>query len=469
MDDSTTKRVWVRALGCQMNKLDSQLVLGQLAPLGYQPTEDETEADLIIFHTCSVRQHAEDRAYSLIGATRRLLRRRPELVVAVVGCMAQREGERVRQRASHVRLVVGTRMLSHFPELLAHVERTGGALVAIDEAAWAWPRRTARFRQSPFQAFVAVMRGCDNFCSYCVVPYVRGRAVSRSPADVLSEVEELVADGVVEVTLLGQNVDAYGRDCPARGWSLAGLLRRLHEVPGLRRLRFITSHPRDMSEELLRAMSELPRVSPYLHLPAQSGSDAVLRRMRRGYTRARYLDLVERARELVAGLTLASDFIVGFPGETEVDFAQTVELVRRVGFKNSFIFKYSPRPGTAATKLADDVPQETKRRRNQDLLDVQAEVSLALNRELIGQQLRVLVEGPSKRDPSRLTGRSRGDHIVCFDGPLGLVGGEVEVQVREATALTLFGDLVEETRRGEAVSVPVTEGSSRGATGEELR
>lgn len=459
MAESQTKRVWVRALGCQMNKLDGQLLLSQLAPLGYEPTGRQDEADLLIFHTCSVRRHAEDRAYSLIGATRRLVRRRPEVVVAVVGCMAQREGERLRRRAPHVRLVVGTRMLGQFTRLLAEVERTGGAVVAVDEGTLVWPSRLTRFRRSPFQAFVATMRGCDNFCSYCVVPYVRGRAVSRAPQDIVGEVEALVADGVVEVTLLGQNVDAYGRDRPGGGWSLAGLLRRLQRVSGLRRLRFVTSHPRDMTEELLRTVAELPPVCPYLHLPAQSGSDAVLGRMRRGYTRADYLRLAERARELIPELTLASDFIVGFPGETEEDFQQTVALVQQVRFKNSFIFKYSARPGTKAARLPDDVPLSVKQRRNQELLAVQAEVSQAVNRGCVGRTLSVLVEGPSKRDRSRLTGRSPGDHIVCFRRPGDLVGREVGVCITDATALTLFGEVAKEP--GHLATV-----SAEGATAE---
>jgi len=444
MADSQPKRVWVRTLGCQMNKLDGQLLLSQLAALGYEPTDRRDEADLLIFHTCSVRQHAEDRAYSLIGETRRLVQRRPEVVVAVVGCMAQREGERLRQRAPHVRMVVGTRVLGRFTQLLSEVERTGGAVVATDEGALLWPDRLVRFRRSRFQAFVSIMRGCDNFCSYCIVPYVRGRAVSRPPGEIVTEVEHLAADGVVEVTLLGQNVDAYGRDRPQEGWSLAGLLRRLHDAPGLRRLRFVTSHPRDMTEELLQTMADLPRVAPYLHLPAQSGSDAVLRRMRRGYTRTHYLHLVERARQLIPGVTLASDFIVGFPGETEADFQQTVDLLREARFKNSFIFKYSPRPGTKAAHLPDDVPLSLKRQRNRELLTVQAEVSRELNRECIGRTLPVLVEGPSKRDPCRLTGRSPGDRIVCFPGPADLVGREVEVLITEVTALTLVGELVSE-------------------------
>lgn len=452
MAESQTKRVWVRALGCQMNKLDGQLLLSQLAPLGYEPTECQEEADLLIFHTCSVRRHAEDRAYSLIGATRRLVRRHPEVVVAVVGCMAQREGEGLRRRAPHVRLVVGTRMLGQFTRLLAEVERTGGAVVAVEEGTLVWPSRLTGFRRSLFQAFVAIMRGCDNFCSYCIVPYVRGRAVSRAPQEIVGEVEALVADGVVEVTLLGQNVDAYGRDRPREGWSLAGLLRRLQRVPGLRRLRFVTSHPGDMTEELLRTVAELPPVCPYLHLPAQSGSDAVLGRMRRGYTRADYLRLAERARELIPELTLASDFIVGFPGETEEDFQQTVALVQEVRFRNSFIFKYSARPGTKAARLPDDVPLSVKQRRNQELLAVQAEVSQAVNRGCVGRTLSVLVEGPSRRDPSRLTGRSPGDHIVCFRGPGDLVGREVGVRITDVTALTLFGEVAEEPGQLTAVS-----------------
>jgi tRNA-2-methylthio-N6-dimethylallyladenosine synthase len=438
----TGKRVWVQALGCQMNKHDSEVLLSQLASLGYEPVEEQAEADLVVFHTCSVRAHAEERAYSLIGATRALTQRRPGVVVAVVGCMAQREGAGLRARAPHVRLVVGTHMLGEFPQLLWEVERTGGAVVATGEGARLWPGRLPRFRHSSFQAFVAIMRGCSNACSYCIVPLVRGRAVSREPADIAFEVEALAADGVVEVTLLGQNVDAYGRDRPQERWSLAGLLRRLHEVRGLRRLRFVTSHPGDVTEELLRTMAELPRVSPYLHLPVQSGSDAVLARMRRGYTRGQYLQVVERARTLVPGVTLASDFIVGFPGETEEEFRQSGDLLARVRFKNSFIFKYSPRPGTAAAGCADDVPREVKKRRNQELLAVQAEVSLALNREGIGRTLPVLVEGPSKRDPTRLTGRTPGDRIVCFPGPASCAGEEVDVLITGATALVLHGELV---------------------------
>jgi tRNA-2-methylthio-N6-dimethylallyladenosine synthase len=280
---------------------------------------------------------------------------------------------------------------------------------------------------------------------------VRGPAVSREPEDILAEVEALAADGVVEVTLLGQNVDAYGRDRPEERWSLAGLLRRLHEVPGLRRLRFVTSHPRDMTEELLRTVAELPRVSPYLHLPVQSGSDSVLGRMRRGYTRSQYLQLVGRARELVPGVTLASDFIVGFPGETEEDFRQSVDLLTQVRFKNSFIFKYSPRPGTAAARLADDVLRPVKERRNQELLAAQAEVSLALNREAVGRRLPVLVEGPSKRDPSRLAGRTPGDRIVCFPGPIDSVGKEVDVLITGATALVLLGGELVRPAGGSAV------------------
>jgi len=440
MTDGRTLRVWVRALGCQMNKLDSRLLLSEVAALGYQQTDRQEEADLLIFHTCSVREHAEQRALSLIGETARLVRRRPEVVVAVVGCMAQRLADKLLARAPHVRLVVGTRMLGQFGRLLQEVVSDGRTIVATQEGLLLWSERAVRFRQSPFQAYVSIMRGCDNWCSYCVVPRVRGPAASRPSASVVAEVEALVADGTVEVTLLGQNVDAYGRDL-GNGESLAGLLRRLHEVEGLRRLRFVTSHPRDMTEELLRTVGELPRVCPYLHLPAQSGSDTVLRRMRRGYTRSQYLRLVERAYQLVPEVTVASDFIVGFPGESEEDFGQSVELIRRCRFKNSFIFKYSPRPGTKAAEFADDVPREVKRRRNRELLAVQEEVSLSQNRGLIGRTVRVLVEGPSRRDPARLTGRDPGDHIVCFAGSKELVGREVAVLITEATALTLLGEL----------------------------
>jgi tRNA-2-methylthio-N6-dimethylallyladenosine synthase len=439
MSSHRNRRVWTRALGCQMNKLDSQLVLSQVTDLGYEPTDRQAEADLLIFHTCSVREHAEQRAMSLIGETATLVGRRPDTVVAVVGCMAQRLAGVLAERAPHVRLVVGTRMLAEFGRLLQEVLSDSATVVATGEGPVDRIHRAVRFRQSPFQAYVSIMRGCDNFCSYCVVPHVRGRAASRRPASVCREVEALVADGVREVTLLGQNVDAYGRDLDGEE-GLAALLRRLHEIPGLARLRFVTSHPRDMTDELLRTVADLPEVCPYLHVPAQSGSDAVLRRMRRGYTSARYLEVVEQARDRIPDVTLASDFIVGFPGETEEDFARSVALVRRCRFKNSFIFKYSPRPGTRAAHLSDDVPMETKRRRNHELLAVQEEVSLQENRQLIGRRVEVLVEGPSKRDPRKLTGRDRGDRVVCFPGGEDLVGREVTVRVTEVTALTLLGE-----------------------------
>jgi tRNA-2-methylthio-N6-dimethylallyladenosine synthase len=332
-------------------------------------------------------------------------------------------------------------MLSEFGALLQEVLTDGTRVAATGEQPLHWSDRAVRFRQSPFQAYVSIMRGCDNFCTYCIVPYVRGRAVSRPPESVVGEVESLVADGVVEVTLLGQNVDAYGHDLD-RSETLAGLLCRLQDIPGLRRLRFVTSHPRDMTEELLRAVAELPAVCPYLHMPAQSGSDSVLRRMHRGYTSSRYLDLVDQAYTLIPDVTLASDFIVGFPGETEEDFDRSVALVRRCRFKNSFVFKYSPRIGTRAADMVDDVPWEEKRRRNGELLAVQEEVSLRGNQAFVGRTVSVLVEGLSRRDRTRWTGRDRGDHIVCFTGGEKLVGREVDVLVTEATALTLLGEFV---------------------------
>ncbi len=437
-----------------MNKLDSEVAAGQLVEAGYVPTEQSDDADVILINTCSVRQHAEDKVWSLLGALRALKARRPGLVLGVIGCMAQKERERILRRMPHVDLVCGPMELDRLPELVGDARRrqaspersrrdacaTGGPLLAVGEGHVGRVPRVVRRRQSPFQAFVAVMRGCDNFCSYCIVPYVRGREVSRPLDEVAAEARALVADGVKEVTLLGQNVNSYGRTF-GDGTTLVTLLRRLDHIEGLERLRFVTSHPKDASDELFHAMAELPSVCPYLHLPAQSGSNRVLRDMNRGYTREHYIERIARLREIVPGVEVASDFIVGFPGETEAEFEETVDLVRRAEFQNCFVFKYSPRGGTKAAELPDDVPWATKQERNRRILAVQQEIMRRRNAALVGRVLEVLVEGVSPRDPANLTGRSRANHIVAFPGETGLAGRTVSVTIVNSTALTLLGRL----------------------------
>ncbi|HRU06045.1 MAG TPA: tRNA (N6-isopentenyl adenosine(37)-C2)-methylthiotransferase MiaB [Candidatus Brocadiia bacterium] len=433
--------VFIHAYGCQMNKLDAELVLSSLAAAGYEQTADILAADVILYCTCSVRGHAEERVYSNLGALRRHKARRPGVVIGVLGCMAQKDGVHVLQRAPHVDLVCGTRAFPRIAEFVEAVRRGEGPLIATDETQIEAPERNVALRPHPCLGYVTVMRGCDNYCAYCIVPYVRGRETSRPIEEILDEARRLVDDGVREITLLGQNVNSYGMR-PALGPRLPDLLERLNGVPGLLRVRFVTSHPRDMSLEIFQAMRDLATVCESVHMPAQSGSDRVLAAMRRGYTAARYRELLAMARETVPGITIASDFIVGFPGETEADFEETAALVREARFQNCFIFKYSPRPGTRAAEMEDDVPEEEKKRRNNALLGIQETISLAAHKALVGSTGEVLVEGASKKDPGMLMGRLRTNEIVHFAGSATLRGRLVRVRVRGATPLTLQGEMV---------------------------
>jgi tRNA-2-methylthio-N6-dimethylallyladenosine synthase len=466
-----TKKLYIETVGCQMNVLDSELVVGSLRRQGYELTHEPTDADVILFNTCSVRQHAEDKIYSALGRLRAHKRRHPDKVLGVLGCMAQKDQELIVRRAPHVDVICGTGQLAQLPHLIEEVKRTGARQLAlsldrkegsrheVEQSFESYdPLRDPSMRPSPFQAYVRIMIGCDKFCTYCIVPSVRGPEQSRPPEHVAAEVRQLAAEGCKEVTLLGQTVNsyqfAYG---DGRRESLADLLTRIHDVPGIERIKFITNFPKDMSDDLLDAVRELPKVCPYLHVPAQSGCNDVLKRMKRLYTVEYYRDMLARCRERVPGVAISSDFIVGFCGETEESFARTCELVREGGFKNSYIFKYSPRPGTKADELfADDVPEEVKKRRNNDLLAIQNQVSLADHRGRIGETVEVLVEGPSKNaakiagpGPKQLTGRTMTDHIVVFEGNSRLIGRTVAVRVEEATAFTLFGSVV----TGEQVGV----------------
>ena len=438
--DQQYKTVFFETFGCQMNKLDAELSLGLLQEEGYKIVDKVDDANVILFNTCSVRQHAEDKVYSHLGALKTLKKRHPEVIVGVLGCMAQKDGEAIFKRMPHVDLVCGTRMFSRLPEMLLKIRNHGSHVLAIEEDQIVNVKRAVTYRPNFYQAFVTVMRGCDNYCSYCIVPYVRGREISRTIADVKEEAQSLVSNGCREVTLLGQNINSYGKGLRGNV-TLGYLLTELNEIDGLDRIRFVTSHPADMSRDLIRTISRLEKVCEYLHMPAQSGSDDILKRMRRGYTAGYYRDLISYARELIPHLTVASDFIVGFPGETEEDFQETVQLMEDIRFQNCFIFKYSPRTGTKAAELKDDVPDKTKRARNMKLLELQKQISLEENKKIIGKEMQVLVEGASKSDPNRLSGRTRQNHIVVFNGSQDLGGKLAGVVIHEVTDLTLFGKL----------------------------
>jgi tRNA-2-methylthio-N6-dimethylallyladenosine synthase len=455
-------KLYVETVGCQMNVLDSELVVGQLRSQGYELTDDIDQADTILYNTCSVRQHAEDKVYSALGRVRRLKERKPDLAIGVLGCMAQKDQGLILRRAPHVDVVVGPGQLGKVPELLAQARlsktpqmavslpRTGGTKDAVTASFAEYdPLREPAMRPSPFQAFVRVMMGCDKFCTYCVVPSVRGPEQSRPPGVIVEEARQLADQGVKEITLLGQTVNSYKyREADGQTARLSDLLARLHDIGAFERIKFITNFPNDMTDDLLQAVRDLPRVSRYLHVPAQSGCDEVLKRMKRMYSVALYDEMLARIRETVPGASVSSDFIVGFCGETEDSFRRSVRLVERARFKNSFIFKYSPRQGTKAdTLFIDDVPEEVKKRRNNDLLAVQTAISREDNRRFIGRSVDVLVEGPSKSaaradaagGPVQLTGRTSCDRIVVFDGHERLVGNFVPVTVEDASAVTLFG------------------------------
>jgi tRNA-2-methylthio-N6-dimethylallyladenosine synthase len=420
--------VFVEVFGCQMNKLDAELMASSLLDRGYAMTDRIDRAGVVLYVTCAVRQHAEDRVYSKIGRLRLRKERNPGLVVGLVGCIAQRDGPALLKRFPQLDIVCGTGEFLRIPDLIEEVRF----------------RRDRNLGPLPAQAFVSVMRGCDQKCTFCVVPTTRGPEASRPVAEVVDEVRALVDRGVVEVTLLGQTVNSYGKGlAPGRGIGLHTLLAGLDPIPGLERIRFITSHPRFMGASLIAAMADLEKVCEYLHLPVQSGSDRILRRMARGHTAARYRETIDRCRERIPGFTVATDFIVGFPGETDEDFEATRRLMEDIRFQGSFVFKYSPRPGTrAAEKMEDDVPERVKRERNAALLGAQERISGELNAARVGSVEEVLVEGVSKNDPSRLTGRTRGNSIVVFPGAPsdGLEGKLADVKIVASTPLTLIGE-----------------------------
>ncbi len=509
------KKIFMETFGCQMNVLDSELVEGQLKALGYAFTSDISAAQVVLYNTCSVRELAEQKVYSRLGRLRVRKADEPELVIGVIGCMAERDGVGMLKRLPHVDLMCGPGELDQLPHLLENVLATGRQQHAL---AGNTSRRTLTMDaaredglelldlsrsfspvENKYQAYIRIVRGCDKFCTYCVVPYTRGPEISRSPQAILDEARRMVDAGCLEITLLGQTVNHYVHEETIstssgpmqRRTTFAELLHRLHDsLPDLPRLRFLTSFPADFGDDILHVMAQSPRICRFLHIPAQSGSNRILKMMNRGYTCESYLALLERAKPIVPDIVFAGDIIVGFPTETDEDFQATCKLVETARYKNCFIFKYSPRPGTVAIKrFEDDVPDAVKRQRNNDVLKIQNRICQEINRDLIGQTIQVLCEGPSgwnkeadsvvagggtapaaptrmgnvelgsrlalAMTPTRttidttadgeltvqLTGRTTADQIVVFDGPLSLQGQIVSVKVHSAHAMTIFADV----------------------------
>ena len=461
-DQPTKKKLYIETVGCQMNLLDSELVVGKLRGEGYELTHDIGQADTILYNTCSVRQHAEDKIYSALGRIKNLKRDRPHVSIGVLGCMAQKDQGSILRRAPHVDIVVGPGQLGRVSELLNEAKQTGRPQMAVSlprtggsrdtvTASFAEydPLREPSMRPSPFQAFVRIMMGCDKFCTYCIVPSVRGPEQSRPPDAIVEEARALAGQGVKEITLLGQTVNSYKyAEGDGRQARLSDLLERLSDIDGVRRIKFITNFPNDMTDDLLQAVRDLPKVSRYLHVPAQSGCDEMLRRMKRGYSVALYDEMLARIRATVPDASVSSDFIVGFCGETEASFRKSFDMVERSRFKNSFIFKYSPRIGTKAdTLFIDDVPEDVKKRRNAELLELQNAISVEDHRAFVGRTVEVLVEGPSKAEGAeptlegfgQLVGRTWCDRIVVFEGPGRLIGEFLPVEIERASTVTLHG------------------------------
>ena len=482
-------KLYIETVGCQMNELDSELVVGALRNEGYELTRDMHEADTILLNTCSVREHAEHKVYSQLGRLKYAKRKRPLLAIGVIGCMAQKDQKLIFTKAPHVDLVVGTGQLGEIPRLLDEARQDGSRdrgkkrkrtlAVSLGRKDGSHTKLSGRFqsydplrepetRPTPHQAYVRIMIGCDKFCTYCVVPTTRGPEQSRSPSEIASEIRVLAGQGVKEITLLGQTVNSYKHTEEGRLHRLSDLLELIHDTAGIERIRFVTNYPRDMGRDLLEAVRDLPKLMHYLHVPLQSGCDDVLRLMKRGYTVEQYREMLHLIREIIPQCAVSSDFIVGHPGESEESFEKSMELVAECRFKNSFIFKYSPRPGTRADELyEDDVPEEAKRRRNNEMLALQNEISEEDNAEFIGTDVEILVEGPSKMaqkekernessQPTQLMGRTRCDRIVVFDGNPRLIGTQASIGIDDCTATTLIGHVVtREIQHGSSELLPI--------------
>jgi tRNA-2-methylthio-N6-dimethylallyladenosine synthase len=426
--------------GCQMNEYDSERVAGLLRERQYELTDDEADADVILLNTCAIREKAEEKVFSKLGELKRLKARRPGVLIGVMGCMAPLQQDAIFRRAPQVDLVFGSPAIAGVGDLVERARRAGRPVLETGEAPLV--KITAKLATTDrLKAFVTVMEGCEKHCTFCVVPRTRGRERSHPPETIVAEIEGLVADGCREVTLLGQTVNAYGRDLtPAT--DLAELFARVNDVAGLERIRFTTSNPYNLTPKLIRAMRDVPKVCEWFHLPLQSGSDRVLERMNRGYTRARYLDLIGALRDAEPAMAFSTDIIVGFPGETEEDFAATVAVVEQVAYDNVFVFRYSRRPGTPAAAMPDQVPDDVKADRNRRLLEIVQRVSGTQSARLIGRTMEVLVDGVSRRSPGELAGRTRCNRVVNFDGRgQASVGDIVHVRVTDALPHSLRGAL----------------------------
>jgi tRNA-2-methylthio-N6-dimethylallyladenosine synthase len=430
-------RFFIKTFGCQMNKDDSERIAGLLVAGGYQPAAGPAEADLVIFNTCCIRKNADNRLYGQVAALKALKAQKPELIIAVGGCLAQLDGELIQEKSPHVDVVFGTHNVADLPQLVASA-RAGQKACEIVTESVEFTGDLPAVRKTKWHAWLPITVGCDNFCSYCIVPHVRGREKSRDLSALLDAARELVADGVSEITLLGQNVNSYGRDLYGAP-KFADLLKSVSAVEGLSRVRFTTSHPKDLTDGVIELVAERDNLCPHFHLPLQAGSDRILTLMKRQYDSGLYLALVDKIRRRVPDVSITTDIIVGFPSETEDDFDRTLEVMEAAEFDQAFTFIYSPRPGTPAAADERQIPHDVKSARFARLAEVQNRLSLTKNRALLGKRFPAFIEGLSKKDHHRLAARTAANKLVHLDGPDELIGSSLDVDITEAFSWFLLG------------------------------
>ncbi len=438
-----SKKYSINTYGCQMNENDSEKLAGMLEAMGYRQTDQLEDSDLILFNTCCVRENAELKVYGHLGSLKKLKERKPDMVIALCGCMMQQEAivDHIISKYRHVDLIFGTHNLHRFPELLYKALNSEKAVADVGSSEGYIAEGVPIRRENGIKAWLTIMYGCNNFCSYCIVPYVRGRERSRRERDIIDEAKMLGHQGYKEITLLGQNVNSYGKDLKDDS-SFASLLRSLEDADGIERIRFMTSHPKDLSDELILAMRDCKKVCEHLHLPVQAGSDAILKEMNRRYTREHYFGLVDKIREQIPDISLTTDIIVGYPGETDADFEQTLDLIERVRFDYVYTFLYSRRTGTPAAKKEEQVGEDVMKKRFDALLELQNGIGREINERMAGSIEQILVEGTSKNNINMLTGRTRTNKIVNFKGRTELIGRLADVRIEKAGTWSMEGSLV---------------------------
>lgn len=436
-------KYFIETWGCQMNEEDSEKISGMLKSMGYVTSDDRDNADIIIFNTCCVRENAELKVYGNLGILKKLKEKKPELIISVCGCMMQQKGmaEKIIKKYPYVDIIFGTHNAHKFPEYLNLVKMEGKSIIEIADKEEGIVEGIPVDRESNVKAFVTIMYGCNNFCTYCIVPYVRGRERSRKPEAIENEIKELVSKGYKEVTLLGQNVNSYGKGLDIE-INFADLLRRINKIEGLERVRFMTSHPKDLSADVIQAVAECSKVCEHIHLPLQSGSSKVLKAMNRYYDREQYIETVKNIKKVIPEVAITTDIIVGFPGETEEDFEETLDMVKKVGFDSAFTFIYSKRGGTPAEKIQEQISEEVKHDRFNRLVEVVNEICAEKNKEYEGKDVELLIENISKNDASKVMGRTRTSKLVNVSGSKDDIGKLITARITKAHSFSLNGEIV---------------------------